>query len=190
LIFFFYYKIKNFFFIKIKIQENLIELIIFFISFFFCYLFIIPILNFLFFFKEEERESINIISSQWFWSIEKDNFFIFNNLELDFSILNFYYNFIFNKIITNFFNLDFINMCNNIFFLSLDNYINFYISSNDVEHSFFLPNINIKIDSHPGKISIINLYFNVLGNIKAVCAELCGQGHSFIPFCFEITLIN
>jgi cytochrome c oxidase subunit 2 len=51
------------------------------------------------------------------------------------------------------------------------------LSSNDVLHSFFLPNFRVKQDALPGQW--IKVWFNgtKAGNYEIACAELCGSGH-------------
>jgi cytochrome c oxidase subunit 2 len=51
------------------------------------------------------------------------------------------------------------------------------LSSNDVLHSFFLPNFRVKQDAVPGQW--IKVWFNgtKAGTYEIACAELCGSGH-------------
>jgi cytochrome c oxidase subunit II len=51
------------------------------------------------------------------------------------------------------------------------------LRSQDVLHSFFLPNVRLKQDAVPGRS--IDVWFNVgkTGNWELACAELCGLGH-------------
>jgi cytochrome c oxidase subunit 2 len=51
------------------------------------------------------------------------------------------------------------------------------LSSNDVLHSFFLPNFRVKQDAVPGQW--IKVWFNgtKAGKYEIACAELCGSGH-------------
>jgi cytochrome c oxidase subunit 2 len=52
------------------------------------------------------------------------------------------------------------------------------LRSNDVLHSFFLPNARIKQDAVPGRA--IDVWFNLTepGTYEVACAELCGFGHT------------
>jgi len=52
------------------------------------------------------------------------------------------------------------------------------LSSDDVIHSFFLPNVRLKQDALPGRE--IEVWFQVTktGEFEIPCAELCGFGHS------------
>ena len=51
------------------------------------------------------------------------------------------------------------------------------LSSMDVIHSFFLPNMRVKQDAVPGQWA--NVWFNgrKTGEYEIACAELCGSGH-------------
>jgi len=51
------------------------------------------------------------------------------------------------------------------------------LRSQDVVHSFFLPNTRLKQDAVPGRA--IDVWFNVTktGTYELACAELCGFGH-------------
>jgi cytochrome c oxidase subunit 2 len=52
------------------------------------------------------------------------------------------------------------------------------LSSKDVIHSFFVPNMRLKQDAVPGRV--IHVWFEAkeIGNYEIPCAELCGFGHS------------
>lgn len=52
------------------------------------------------------------------------------------------------------------------------------LSSKDVIHSFFLPNLRLKQDAVPGRTVLV--WFEVVkpGKYELPCAELCGFGHS------------
>lgn len=51
------------------------------------------------------------------------------------------------------------------------------IKSQDVLHSFFLPNLRIKQDVVPGMKQYVWFQANRVGTYDIVCAELCGWGH-------------
>jgi cytochrome c oxidase subunit 2 len=52
-----------------------------------------------------------------------------------------------------------------------------YLKTQDVQHSFFLPELRVKQDAVPGQI--IPVWFEVTkpGEYALTCAELCGWGH-------------
>ena len=51
------------------------------------------------------------------------------------------------------------------------------IKSQDVLHSFFLPNLRLKQDVVPGMKQFVWFHANRTGTFDIVCAELCGWGH-------------
>lgn len=51
------------------------------------------------------------------------------------------------------------------------------LKSQDVLHSFFLPNLRIKQDAVPGMKQLVWFRGNQTGIYDIVCAELCGWGH-------------
>lgn len=56
--------------------------------------------------------------------------------------------------------------------------IKLIMSSTDVIHSFFVPNMKIKRDVIPNKYTTIWFEANREGNFQVFCTEFCGDGHS------------
>ena len=52
------------------------------------------------------------------------------------------------------------------------------LSSKDVIHSFFLPNLRVKQDAVPGRTILVWFEAVKTGKYELPCAELCGFGHS------------
>lgn len=67
---------------------------------------------------------------------------------------------------------------NSIIGLALNQPIKFILTSQDVIHSFFLPNFRVKQDVVPGKYTILNITPNKVGVFPVFCAEYCGDQHS------------
>ena len=63
--------------------------------------------------------------------------------------------------------------------------INVTITSTDVIHSWAVPNLGIKIDAVPGRLSTTMLYTYVDCIFYGQCSELCGVLHGFMPICVE-----
>ena len=61
--------------------------------------------------------------------------------------------------------------------IPVDEEIVIAIKSEDVLHSFFLPNLRIKQDVVPGMKQFVWFRANQTGAFDVVCAELCGWGH-------------
>jgi cytochrome c oxidase subunit II len=62
--------------------------------------------------------------------------------------------------------------------LPKDRPVHFYINSEDVIHSFWVPEFRLKSDAVPGITTHIRLTPNKIDEYPVVCAELCGIGHS------------
>ncbi len=62
--------------------------------------------------------------------------------------------------------------------LPVDRPIEFRIKTQDVLHSFWVPDFRLKSDAVPGLTTVIRLVPDRLGRYEVVCAELCGLGHS------------
>lgn len=60
--------------------------------------------------------------------------------------------------------------------------VHFTITSTDVIHSFFVPEIGIKIDAIPGRISDRSFTPDVAGSFMGRCYEFCGIGHHGMTF--------
>jgi cytochrome c oxidase subunit II len=62
--------------------------------------------------------------------------------------------------------------------LPKDRPVDFRIHSEDVIHSFWVPEFRLKSDAVPGLTTKIRLTPDRIGRYQVVCAELCGIGHS------------
>ena len=52
------------------------------------------------------------------------------------------------------------------------------VRTDDVIHSFWVPQLNRKIDTLPGRTSAIELYADAAGRYRGQCAEFCGLQHA------------
>ncbi len=59
------------------------------------------------------------------------------------------------------------------------------ITSTDVIHSWAVPNLGVKIDAVPGRVTTCTLFTFVEGVFYGQCSELCGVLHGFMPICVE-----
>lgn len=55
------------------------------------------------------------------------------------------------------------------------------ITSEDVIHSWSLPQLGIKVDAIPGRVATVLLFCEVEGIFYGQCSELCGPYHAFMP---------
>jgi cytochrome c oxidase subunit 2 len=54
------------------------------------------------------------------------------------------------------------------------------MTSNDVIHSFWVPEFRVKQDLVPGRITQLRITPTVIGDYKVRCAELCGTSHAYM----------
>jgi cytochrome c oxidase subunit 2 len=59
--------------------------------------------------------------------------------------------------------------------------VRFLITSNDVIHAWWVPEIAVKKDAIPGYVNETWAKINTPGVYRGVCAELCGRDHGFMP---------
>lgn len=62
--------------------------------------------------------------------------------------------------------------------LPIDRQIEFRVETEDVLHSFWIPEFRLKTDAVPGTTTTVRMTPNQEGEFNIVCAELCGIGHS------------
>ena len=64
--------------------------------------------------------------------------------------------------------------------------IKLILSSHDVLHSFYLPNLRVKRDAIPNRYTILSFEANKLGNYRIFCTEYCGDSHSKMIAVLEV----
>jgi cytochrome c oxidase subunit 2 len=62
--------------------------------------------------------------------------------------------------------------------LPVDRPVHFRVRTNDVIHSFWVPQFRLKTDTVPGIVTEIRVTPDKVGTYQVVCTELCGIGHS------------
>ena len=62
--------------------------------------------------------------------------------------------------------------------LPKDRPVYFRVHTEDVIHSFWVPEFRLKTDAVPGMTTHIRVTPNRIGTYRVVCTELCGLGHS------------
>ncbi len=65
--------------------------------------------------------------------------------------------------------------------LPTDRKVRILITSNDVLHAWWVPDLAIKKDAIPGYINQVWTKINTPGVYRGQCAELCGRDHGFMP---------
>jgi cytochrome c oxidase subunit II len=56
------------------------------------------------------------------------------------------------------------------------------LTSKDVIHSFWVPNVHGKMDMIPGVKTTLTFSFSIPGEYRGVCAEFCGYQHALMAF--------
>lgn len=69
----------------------------------------------------------------------------------------------------------------NALVLPINKKIRFLFTSNDVIHSWWVPDLAVKKDAIPGFINESWTRINTPGIYRGQCAELCGKDHGFMP---------
>jgi len=67
----------------------------------------------------------------------------------------------------------------------VNEYIRCFVTSEDVIHSWALPQVGVKIDAIPGRIQSFILKSIKCGIFYGQCSELCGVNHAFMPIVVE-----
>jgi cytochrome c oxidase subunit 2 len=62
----------------------------------------------------------------------------------------------------------------------IDTPIKFELKSNDVIHSFWVPQLGWKMDTIPGRTVNMNFTVNSAGNFDGTCTEFCGAEHAWM----------
>ena len=60
------------------------------------------------------------------------------------------------------------------------------LTSNDVIHAWWIPELYVKRDAVPGTINETWFQAEKTGVFRGQCAELCGRGHGFMPIVVEV----
>nr|YP_010531231.1 cytochrome c oxidase subunit II [Nesodiprion biremis]UXW93518.1 cytochrome c oxidase subunit II [Nesodiprion biremis] len=117
--------------------------------------------------------TVKIIGHQWYWTYEYSDF---KNIEFD-SYMN-------KNLNNNSFRL--LDVDNNMI-VPLNTQIRLIITSNDVIHSWAMPNLGKKLDAIPGRLNQTSILITRPGLMFGQCSEICGANHSFMPIVVEST---
>ncbi|TJY59063.1 cytochrome c oxidase subunit II [Sinimarinibacterium sp. CAU 1509] len=64
--------------------------------------------------------------------------------------------------------------------------VRFLLTSNDVIHAWWVPELAVKKDAIPGYINEVWTKVEQPGTYRGVCAELCGRDHGFMPIVVKV----
>ena len=60
--------------------------------------------------------------------------------------------------------------------------VHLHLTSADVIHSFWVPQLGVKLDMLPGRTNVLRLEASKAGVYRGQCAEYCGFGHAHMQF--------
>lgn len=144
--------------------------------------------------------AVTVIGHQWFWSYEYINSELLDTISdylfVDFSLTN-------NPNSNEYLNInvnykkfdsymlpieDVINQSglrlldvDNALIVPVSTRLRFFITSDDVIHSWAIPSLGIKTDAVPGRLSLASTVILESGVFYGQCSEICGVGHGFMP---------
>jgi cytochrome c oxidase subunit 2 len=78
----------------------------------------------------------------------------------------------------------------NAMVVPVDKKVRLLLSSGDVIHSWWVPDLGGKKDAIPGYINDMWFKANETGTYRGQCAELCGRGHAFMPIVVKVVSQN
>ncbi|HEY9013364.1 MAG TPA: cytochrome c oxidase subunit II [Devosia sp.] len=64
--------------------------------------------------------------------------------------------------------------------------VEFVLTSTDVIHSFWIPALNGKMDTIPGRTNLLRMTPTKPGIYRGACAEFCGRGHALMSLVAEV----
>jgi heme/copper-type cytochrome/quinol oxidase subunit 2 len=126
--------------------------------------------------------TVNVIGNQWYWTYELNT--VIGNL----------------KQVSNLLLIDEWERSNRKYarLLATTNAISipvglktsFFITSNDVGHSWAILGLGIKVDAIPGRINLKTVIVSKIGLYTGMCSELCGIEHGFMPISLQVLTLN
>jgi len=78
-------------------------------------------------------------------------------------------------------NINYLQEVDNQLVVPINKKIRFLLTSNDVLHAWWVPDLALKKDAIPGFINEMSVVINEPGIYRGRCAELCGRHHGFMP---------
>lgn len=128
---------------------------------------------------------LDVVGHQWYWSYEY-------NLSIGITLYDIFVNenTVFNKIEfdslmdqESFYNR--LLQVDKRIIIPVNTFIKATVTSQDVIHSWSIPQLGIKYDAIPGRLISFILRSNMVGIYYGQCSELCGVNHAFTPICVQ-----
>ena len=122
---------------------------------------------------DKEEFTIKITGYQWKWHYEylEDGISFFSNLSTPFDQIQ-------NKAPKGEF---YLREVDNPIVVPIHKKIRFLITSNDVNHAWWVPDLSVKRDAIAGFINEAWTIIDKPGTYRGQCAELCGINHAYMP---------
>nr|AIA58094.1 cytochrome c oxidase subunit II [Ceraphron sp. MM-2014] len=111
--------------------------------------------------------TIKAIGHQWYWSYEYPELTnLFDSTMINYSLFR-------------------CLECTNNMIIPYLMKIRMLTTSEDVIHSWTIPNLSIKMDAIPGRLNQTEMIIKYPGLYFGQCSEICGSNHSFMPITLE-----
>lgn len=122
---------------------------------------------------EQEELTIKITGYQWKWHYDylEEGISFFSNLSTPLDQIH-------NKVPKN---PEYLREVDNPIVVPIHKKIRFLITSNDVNHAWWVPDFGVKRDAMAGFINEAWTRIDKPGTYRGQCAELCGINHAFMP---------
>lgn len=122
---------------------------------------------------DQEDLTIKVTGYQWKWHYEylEDGLSFFSNLATPYEQIN-------NKVPKG---EDYLREVDHPMVVPIHKKIRFLITSNDVNHAWWVPDLGVKRDALGGFINEAWTVIDKPGTYRGQCAELCGVNHAFMP---------
>lgn len=127
--------------------------------------------------------TVNVIGNQWYWTYE---------LNVVMGVVKQVSNLVSGRQAYNDANDKFLRLLTTTSAVSIPVSLktSFFITSNDVAHSWAIPGLGLKIDAIPGRINLKTIMASKLGLYSGMCSELCGIEHGFMPISLQVLTLN
>lgn len=177
-------------------EEHLIDIFVIIIPTIIVLQIIVPTLGYLYneemlYYDSSISFDVNIIGCQWYWTYEYI-IDICNSCEI--MDWNTEYNFIekeqffisYDSVLKHDYKKYRLLEVDNSLVLPINTNVLLSFTSRDVIHSWALPQMGIKVDCVPGRVTHTLFSSFALGVYYGQCSELCGPLHGFMPICVEV----
>jgi len=127
----------------------------------------------------DPKLTIKVVGHQWFWSYEFDNWLELENGDFEYVT----YDFDSSLVVEDYLTLGDKRLLevDKPLIVPVNVTLRFLITSADVLHAWSVPELGIKIDAVPGRLSQYLSLIRRPGFFYGQCSEICGVAHGFMP---------